>query len=40
MFLFEKEFDKQVFSLQMKDGLDLLEHLNVFNMLNAHLSNW
>ena len=24
---------KQVYSLQMKDDLDLLEHLNAFNML-------
>ena len=40
MFLCKKEFDKQFFSLQMKDDFDLLEHLNVFNMLNTHLSNW
>ena len=35
--LYEK---KQLYSLHMKGGLDLLEHLNTFNMLNTQLSSF
>ena len=31
---------KQLYSLHMKEGLDLLEHLNIFNMLNTQLSSF
>ena len=31
---------KQLYSLHMKKGLDLLEHLNIFNMLNTQLSSF
>ena len=31
---------KQIYSFQMKDGSDLLEHLNAFNMLMTQLSNF
>ena len=31
---------KQLYSLHMKEGLDLLEHLNMFNMLNTQLSSF
>ena len=31
---------KQLYSLHMKEGLDLLEHLNTFNMLNTQLSSF
>ena len=31
---------KQFYGLHMKDDLDLLEHLNTFNMLNTQLSNF
>ena len=30
---------KQLYSLHMKEGSDLLEHLNMFNMLNTQLSS-
>ena len=30
---------KQLYSLHMKEGSDLLEHLNTFNMLNTQLSS-
>ena len=31
---------KQLYSLHMKEGSDLLEHLNTFNMLNTQLSSF
>lgn len=31
---------KQLYSLPMEDYSDLLEHVNVFNMLNMQLSNF
>ena len=31
---------KQLYSLHMKEGLDLLEHLNTINMLNTQLSSF
>ena len=31
---------KQLYGLHMKDGSDLLEHLNMFNMLNTQLSSF
>ena len=31
---------KQVYSLHMKEGSDMLEHLNTFNMLNTQLSSF
>ena len=31
---------KQLYSLHMKDGSNLLEHLNTFNMLNTQLSSF
>ena len=31
---------KQLYSLHMKEGLDMLEHLNTFNMLNTQLSSF
>ena len=31
---------KQLYSLHMKEGSDLLEHLNMFNMLNTQLSSF
>ena len=31
---------KQLYSLHMKKSLDLLEHLNIFNMLNTQLSSF
>ena len=31
---------KQIYSLQMNDGLNHLEHLNAFNMLITQLSNF
>ena len=31
---------KQLYSLHMKEGLDQLEHLNTFNMLNTQLSSF
>ena len=31
---------KQLYSLHMKEGSDLLEHFNMFNMLNTLLSNF
>ena len=31
---------KQLYSLHMKEGFDLLEHLNTFNMLNTQLSSF
>ena len=30
---------KQLYNLHMKEGSDLLEHLNTFNMLNTQLSS-
>ena len=31
---------KQLYSLHMNEGFDLLEHLNTFNMLNTQLSSF
>ena len=31
---------KQLYSLYMKEGSDMLEHLNTFNMLNTQLSSF
>ena len=31
---------KQLYSLHMKEGSDLLEHFNMFNMLNTQLSSF
>ena len=31
---------KQLYSLHMKKGSDLLKHLNMFNMLNTQLSSF
>ena len=31
---------KQLYSLHLKEGFDLLEHLNTFNMLNTQLSSF
>ena len=31
---------KQLYSLHMKEGSDLLEHLNTFNILNTQLSSF
>ena len=31
---------KQLYSLHINEGLDLLEHLNIFNMLNTQLSSF
>ena len=31
---------KQLYSLHMKEGSDLSEHLNTFNMLNTQLSSF
>ena len=31
---------KQLYSLHIKEGSDLLEHLNTFNMLNTQLSSF
>ena len=31
---------KQLYNLHMKEGSDLLEHLNTFNMLNTQLSSF
>ena len=31
---------KQLYSLHMKEGSDMLEHLNTFNMLNTQLSSF
>jgi len=31
---------KQLYSLHMKEGSNLLEHLNTFNMLNTQLSSF
>ena len=44
--LYKKGTEKQIaceeaiYSLHMKKGLDLLEHLNIFNMLNTQLSSF
>ena len=31
---------KQLYSLHMNEGFDMLEHLNTFNMLNTQLSSF
>ena len=31
---------KQLYNLHMKEGSDLLEHVNMFNMLNTQLSSF
>ena len=31
---------KQLYNLHMKEGLDFLEHINTFNMLNTQLSSF